>query len=150
LEWQAETAQDYLLRAMKLRFETVVPPDLAKKIREQSDYRKLAQWFDLAMTSGSLATFRQKIGLTVTKERRSQQVLEWQAEASHATILRLYELRFHALLPEDLENVLRKLIDPDELSLWVDAVATAESPDAFRTGVSQTNSSEMKVQVDLK
>jgi hypothetical protein len=75
--------------------------------------------------------------------RQSQQVLEWQAEARvegmfqarRDFLLRLLQLRFPVEIPADLKAAIEAMADPEELTRWFDAAATAPSLDAFRAAV---------------
>jgi hypothetical protein len=65
----------------------------------------------------------------------SQQVLEWQAMALRATLLRILKVRFHATVPKDLKTAIAAVTGPDELGRWLELAATVPSPCAFRAAV---------------
>jgi hypothetical protein len=67
--------------------------------------------------------------------RRSQQVLEWQAEATQTALLHVLKARFRTEVSDDLIAILRALREPDELAHWLDEAAVAKSLDAFRDAV---------------
>jgi len=64
--------------------------------------------------------------------RESQQVLEWQAEARRADLLRFLEKRCKAPVPSDLATAIEATQDMNLLLRWVDAAAEANTFDDFR------------------
>ncbi|HYT92004.1 MAG TPA: hypothetical protein VEL76_25035 [Gemmataceae bacterium] len=64
--------------------------------------------------------------------RESQQVLEWQAEARRADLLRVLEKRCKAPTPSDLVEMIQATQDMNLLLRWVDVAAEANTFDEFR------------------
>ena len=62
LEWQRdaeiERSHKLILRLLELRHRQVVPADLQAKVLASNDLEELSRWFDLAVTTESLETFR--------------------------------------------------------------------------------------------
>jgi hypothetical protein len=66
LEWQNQARAEAevtrlrkdLLRALRLRFQGEVPPDLATAIERLTDVNDLEHWFDASQTAASLKAFR--------------------------------------------------------------------------------------------
>jgi hypothetical protein len=55
--------RESLLRVLQVRFTRDVPGPMLERIRTQSDTDELQRWFDLALTSPSLADFRAAVGI---------------------------------------------------------------------------------------
>jgi hypothetical protein len=64
--------------------------------------------------------------------RESQQVLEWQAEARRADLLRVLAKRCKAPVPSDLAAAIQATQDRDLLSRWFDAALEVNTFDDFR------------------
>jgi hypothetical protein len=66
LEWQNQARAEErlvqlrrtILRALRLRFQREVPPDLATAIERLTDVNELERWFDASLTAASLEAFR--------------------------------------------------------------------------------------------
>jgi hypothetical protein len=65
----------------------------------------------------------------------SQQVLEWQADAQRATLLRQLEKRYKVPVPEELAEQIRTTQDMNLLSRWLDAVVESNTLDEFRAAL---------------
>jgi hypothetical protein len=61
--------------------------------------------------------------------------MEWEARRARADLLRVLRARFPSPVPADLAAAIAELNDLDQLTLWLDAAATAASLDAFRAAV---------------
>jgi hypothetical protein len=67
--------------------------------------------------------------------REFQQVLEWQAEARRADLLRFLEKRCKGPVPSDVAEAIEATRDMNTLLRWVDAAAEASSYDDFRAAM---------------
>lgn len=109
--------------------------------RSRSDFGALALVFaELAKTSDAWQT-----ALKGWNMQQSQQVLEWQKEATteanlnrtRTLLLRALGFQFGSPVPADLVTTISGLQDIDELDRWFDIAHTAPSLDAFRAAVGQ-------------
>jgi hypothetical protein len=74
LEWQLEArlerGKDDVKRAVRLRFGTTMPADLADQLTSLQSITELDRWFDASQTAPSLDTFRAAV--TNGKRRRKR------------------------------------------------------------------------------
>jgi hypothetical protein len=59
---RVETTREDLLRALLLRYQTPVAPELAETINASTDLDELKRWFDAACTAPDLDASRVAIG----------------------------------------------------------------------------------------
>jgi hypothetical protein len=99
-------------------------PDAARR----GDYGGLALVF--AELAGSRDRWREALrGWNVLQ---SQQVLEWQANATANALLRMLQRRFHPEVPAELVATIQATTDMEQLNRWIDAAVTSASLDDFR------------------
>jgi len=67
-----ETRKEYLQRAVRLRFGTPVPPDLADHLATIQSEAELDRWFDASLTAPSLDAFRAAVQNGRRKRKRSK------------------------------------------------------------------------------
>ncbi len=115
----------------------------------EPDARRRADYAGLALVFAELTDCHPqwKQALEGWNVKQSVQVLEWQAEAANQaakqatkqtlaeTLLRVLHVRFHGVIPSELEARIRGSEDPTELNRWVDAAVTATSLEEFRQTV---------------
>jgi hypothetical protein len=61
VEGRAEGRAEMLLRALELRYQVSVSPELALRIRGTKDVTKLEQWLALVLTAAALEEFQQRM-----------------------------------------------------------------------------------------
>ena len=81
--------------------------------------------------------------------KRSEQVMEWQAEARTEAeakaraedVLKVLRLRFGPDLPGDVEERIRTTTNLDQLDRWLEAAVKARTPNKFRQAMETANAS---------
>lgn len=71
-------------------------------------------------------------GLEGWNVKRSEQVMEWQAEARAEDVLQVLQLRFEMELPDDLVQQIRTTTDLTQLKRWLAVAVQARSLNKFR------------------
>ena len=119
--------------------ETDIIEEWKRLVMLEADQKRRAYIATLALVFAELPnrSAAWKSALEGWNVKMSQQVLEWKGEQVREDLLRLFAWRFHAPLPEDLEKQLNELTLPDQLTPWLRAVVTTDSPEAFRAAVNQ-------------
>jgi hypothetical protein len=59
---RVEARRDLLLRLLRGKFPTQLPPEVSSAIQAQADADELSRWFDLALTASSVEEFRSALG----------------------------------------------------------------------------------------
>jgi len=64
--------------------------------------------------------------------KRSEQVMEWQAEAKADDVIKILRLRFRTELPMEVEQRVRASTDLEQLDRWLQAAVQARTLNKFR------------------
>ena len=73
--------------------------------------------------------------------KRSESVMEWQAEARAEDILKVLRLRLGPELPEAVEQRIRAATDSEQLDRWLEAAVRSRTLNKFRQAMETANAS---------
>lgn len=96
--------------------------------RRRDEYAGLARVFADLAKRGHIW----RKGLEGWNMRRSESVMEWQAEATAEAVVKILRLRFGSDLPTELEQRIRATTDREKLDRWLEAAVKARSLNKFR------------------